>query len=115
MLCRSERKGNVEILRVSEKLDFNSTRELEAKLKTVLEDGAVGIVIDMRQVDYIASVAIGVFVEAQKNCQDKGGQIVLLKPRSKVRDILKLVHLGRVISIIERETEALEKAKTPTI
>jgi anti-anti-sigma factor len=103
--------GQVSVLRLLQDLDFNASRGFRSMLEEQMEDGVQGIVLDMTSIAYVASITIGILVEMHNRIRGGGGVgLVLLHPQEKVKDILRLVHLGRVIPIIEDEDEAKKRA-----
>lgn len=110
MLFRVERVDDLAVVHLLRDLDFNTSRELTQVLEQVRSQGASGAILEMSRISYVASITIGVLVQAQQSFQAGGGRgMVLLKPQPRVRDILKLVQLGKVIPIVETLAEAKAK------
>lgn len=112
MRFRAERNGQISILRLLQDLDFNASRGFRAMLEEQIDQGARGIVLDMTSIAYVASITIGILVEMHNRSKGSGGNgLVLLHPQEKVKDILRLVHLGRLIPILEDEQAATRAAE----
>lgn len=112
MRFRAERQGEVAILRLLEDLDFKSSQGFRSMLETQMNEGVHGIVLDMTAIAYVASITIGILVDIHNRMKTAGRHgLVLLHPQDKVKDILRLVHLGRVIPIVEDEKEAITAAE----
>ncbi len=108
MRCRAERQGEVTILRLLEDLDHKGSLGFRSVLETQMRDGCRGIVLDMTAIAYVASIAIGILVDVHNRMKKEGrAGIVLLHPQDRVREILRLVHLGRVMPIVDDEGAAL--------
>jgi len=112
MRFRAEREGDVSVLRLLQDLDFNASRGFRTMLEDEMSQGAKGIVLDMTSIAYVASITIGILVDVHNRIRSAGGSgLVLLNPQQRVKDILRLVHLGRVIPILDDEPKALESAR----
>lgn len=111
MRFRAERVGEVAVLRLLQDLDFNASRGFRSMLESEIDGGAKGVILDMTAIAYVASITIGILVEIHNRIKAEGGAgLVLLNPQQRVKDILRLVHLGRVIPILDDEAEAISAA-----
>ncbi|MGF1635096.1 MAG: STAS domain-containing protein [Phycisphaerae bacterium] len=64
------------------------------------------IMLDMDGVSYVDSSAIGWLISTQKAVKDAGGKLVVYAVQPAVRQVLDLLKVGRVVSIVDSETEA---------
>ncbi len=111
MRFRTEMVGEVALLRLLQDLDFNASRGFRTMLESQIEGGARGVILDMTAIAYVASITIGILVEMHNRMKEQGGNgLVLLHPQDRVKDILRLVHLGRVIPILDDERQAISTA-----
>lgn len=95
------------MVRLLEDLDFKSSQGFRSMLETQVGDGVHAVILDMTSITYVASITIGILVDIHNRLKDAGGKgLVLLKPQDKVKDILRLVRLGRVMPILDDEDEA---------
>ena len=65
-------------------------------------------ILDFDQVDFVASIGMGMLLTIAKSLNRFGTRMVLLRPRSTVRESLNLAGFHRVILMAEDETSALE-------
>ena len=72
-------------------------------------DGFKYLVLDMRRVDFMPSVGIGMRITLQKQAKDRGGSSLLLGLSDDLMKIFKLMNLQRVFKIVKDEDE-LRKA-----
>ena len=70
--------------------------------------GVKGIVLDLRNVDFFASNAIGALMSGYNLLMDKGAKLILWRPKSYLRDSLKLVRVDKLLSIVDELDEAME-------
>lgn len=64
--------------------------------------------VDLSEVNYIASVGIGMLISAAKHLERHGAKLVLLNPSQRVRETLEAAVIGHVIPIVTAEAAALE-------
>ena len=64
--------------------------------------------VDVSQVTFIASLGMGMLVNAAKGLQRQGAKMVLLGPSTLVRHALEAAGINQVIPIANEESAALE-------
>lgn len=94
---------------LAQPLDLSGHRlsDLGDTLRRLLDQGCRHIVLDLGQVTFLDSAGLGELIACRKRTLDKGGDILLLRPRGKVRDLLEMLHLTRVFRIFDEEGPAL--------
>lgn len=95
------------VLRITGRIDSNTSPEFDAKLKEYINSNRVNIVLEMDQTDYISSAGVRALISAQKSAKPKGGQVVLSNPSAKVRDVLKLAALESLFPIYDKTEDAV--------
>jgi anti-anti-sigma factor len=93
------------ILRVSGEMDWQSHRALEAGLRELVNAGS-RVVLDLRDVTYIESRAIGLLVTTHEDLADHGSAMAIVAA-GNVRHILDLVRLGEFFAIFEDPADAV--------
>ena len=81
--------------------------DLGETLRRLLEQGCRQIVLDLGQVTFLDSAGLGELIACRKRTVDKGGDILLLRPTGKVRELLDMLHLTKVFKLFDNETDAL--------
>lgn len=72
-------------------------------------DGGINkILIDLRNVDYMASNAIGALMTMYNTVMNAGGKLVLWRPKTYLHDSLKLVRVDKLLTITNSFDEALD-------
>lgn len=79
------------------------------------ETGVKGIVLDLRNVDFFASNAIGALMSGYNMLMDKGAKLVLWRPKSYLRDSLRLVRVDKLLSIVDHIDEAMDIMGLPHV
>jgi|KBSSwiStaDraftv2_1062776.scaffolds.fasta_scaffold07537_3 anti-sigma B factor antagonist len=94
---------------VARPLDLHGRRleDLGQLLAGLLERKSVRIVLDLERVRFMDSAGLGELVAWKKRALQLGGDVRLLHPRERVRDLFELTALTRVFRIFEDEAEAV--------
>lgn len=100
--------GAAVLVRLHVILDASNYMELSGAISECIESGVVKIVFDLTDVSYISSVGVVVLLEARQECLEKGGQIVVFGANLSVREVFKILDLGKVIPLVESREEALK-------
>jgi anti-anti-sigma factor len=95
------------VIRVTGRIDSNTSPEFDSKLKEYINANKVHIVLELDQTDYISSAGVRALISAQKAVKPKGGQVLLSNPSSKVRDVLKLAALESLFPVYSNTEEAV--------
>lgn len=64
------------------------------------------VLLDMANVSYIDSSAIGWLIGTQKSFRDKGGSFAVYHVQPAVKQVLDLLKVGRVVPLCENEQTA---------
>jgi anti-sigma B factor antagonist len=94
---------------VARPLDLHGRRleDLGQTLRGLLDRGSKRIVLDLEKVRFMDSAGLGELVAWKKRALQIGGDVRLLHPRDRVRDLFELTALTRVFRIFEDEAEAV--------
>jgi anti-anti-sigma factor len=82
---------------------------MDACLNDLREKGALKILLDCSNSNYIDSAVLGSLVRAHMQILNEGGKLALLKPSGRIRSILEFTKLVHVFEIYEDEPEALAR------
>lgn len=88
-------------LRPVGRFDFNSYRQFRDSYQPVLEDPKVkSIVIDLCDVQYIDSAALGVLLLLRDNATAAGKKVSLANPKGTVKEVLEIANFNKLFQII---------------
>jgi anti-sigma B factor antagonist len=94
---------------VARPLDLHGHRlqDLGQTLGGLLYRGSTRLVLDLDKVRFMDSAGLGELVAWKKRALQVGGDVRLLRPRDRVRDLFELMALTRVFQIFENEADAV--------
>jgi len=101
---REERAGAI-VLVLAGELDLYNAAELRAALEEAIGSGARRIVVDMAEVEFVDSTALGVLIEARAKVGENG--LLLAAPGTETRRTLEVSGLDRHLSVHDSVDEAL--------
>ena len=111
MISKFVTDDGVTILRLSGKLIASSLDPLKTSLDTILEEDGKGVVLNLKLINIIDSVAVGLLVSRFKTAQKKEMIFRFCELQPAIRRLLSLADLDKWLEIYDSEDEALEGAK----
>lgn len=82
-------------------IDIYSAPDFKKNLYEAIADGRRDVVLDCSGLSYIDSMGLGILVGALKRVKEQGRNIVIKKPVSNVRKLLRITGLDKVFVIEE--------------
>jgi anti-sigma B factor antagonist len=107
MEIREERRGNLIMVELVGRLDSLTTEDAKKQLLVTVA-AAPRLLLDCRQLEYISSVGLGLFMLLLKMKKDAGGSFGLFCLNPRIREIFVVSKLDRVMPIFETREDALE-------
>ena len=86
-------KGNIEHLKDS--------ISLKSLINSLIEEKELKIAIHLKELNYIDSAALNVFIYARANLEKLGGRFCLLEPNAYIMDVLAVVGLTDIFTILQ--------------
>jgi len=96
------------VLRIVGDIDIATIPALRSALDALVEAGYPNIILDLSQVDYADSSALGMLVWLDRRLQDAAGRVVLAGANRDVRRILALSRIVSVAKTLCEEPDAEE-------
>lgn len=110
---------NALLAHVTGEIDMSNAEDMGAKVIGATPNEAHGVVLDLSKVDYLDSAGIYVIYGMRSSLQARGQALILvIPPRSPVRDALRLAgveHPGEVAEVVEDALRALDHPEPPTV
>jgi anti-anti-sigma factor len=89
------------IVRIEGKVTFESCPLLQNRLDTIMDEGVNEVVIDFKKVPFIDSSGIGEILRLFKHMREVGGEVVLMNPNQKLKDLFEMYRFGQFMQICE--------------
>ena len=89
------RHGNVTRVRIEGRIvDGEFADELKEKLREIVRQGRVLTIVDVSEVKWFDSLAIGILAAHYISCTNRGGKVLLLGANEKIRRLMDLVRIS---------------------
>jgi anti-sigma B factor antagonist len=102
-----EDKGVLVLLPEGEMVTGEADQQLRATLEQLCEQGDTRVVVNFSQVPYIDSSVLGQLVYGYSLLRENGGDLKILTPSPRIRDLLEVTRLVSVFEIFEDQEEAV--------
>jgi anti-sigma B factor antagonist len=99
--------GKVGLVLLQGEIDFSVVGEMRAALDECLAHDSSCYMVDLSQVEFLASDGLGVLVEAHQRAIEGGKTLDLVHPHPHVLGLLKETQLTKVFAIYESVDEAI--------
>ncbi|MBI4978579.1 MAG: STAS domain-containing protein [Spirochaetes bacterium] len=108
MNLKTSDHGNVKIVHLEGKLDVNLSIEIESEFEKMIDAGVTRMVLDLKQVEYLSSSGLRIFISAMRKLKEKKGRLVLCNVTPMVKKIFKIVELEDIFEIHDNYDKAVE-------
>ena len=104
----NELDNGIDLIKLRGRLDIMGVGEIETKFAGYCAGENVRVVVDISEVDFLASIGIRLLVLTAKSVATRGGKMVLLNPIPEVHSVLEITGIPAIIPI----SSTLESAET---
>ena len=104
----SELDNGIILIKLSGRLDIIGTGEIETKFAGYCAGEKVRVIVDLSDVDFLASIGIRLLTLTAKSVASRGGKMVILNPVPEVQDVLEITGIPAIIPLYSH----LESAET---
>ncbi|MBD3224900.1 MAG: anti-sigma factor antagonist [Caldithrix sp.] len=101
--------ANISKLYLSGFLDAHTVPKFEEALQSCLNDEQYNIIVNLKDLDYISSAGLGVFMGFIEEIRESGGDIKLTNLSNKVHKVFDLLGFPALFEIYDNENEANQK------
>ena len=102
-------KGDVSVINLVGYLDAHTAPTLENNFTELIDDSKFKIVVNFKDLAYISSAGLGVFMAYIEKIRNNDGDIKLASMSEKVFNIFDLLGFPLLYEIFNTEEEALQK------
>jgi anti-sigma B factor antagonist len=89
-------------------IDLFTAPELKQVITEVIENGERRVAIDLSEVSFLDSTALGVLIGAVKRLRSRGGALAVVNTDSSIAKTFEITGLDQIFTIVASRTEALE-------
>jgi anti-sigma B factor antagonist len=107
MEIHETKTGEVLVVALQGHLDTVSSTPLEDRLRTLVEEGARQMVLDLSGVDYVNSSGLKAILVTAKQIETAGGKLVLCGLSPNVMMIFDMIGFSRILNILPGREEAV--------
>jgi len=104
----NELDNGIILIKLIGRLDIIGTGEIETKFAGYCTGENVRVIVDLSEVDFLASIGIRLLTLTAKSVASRGGKIVILNPIPEVQEVLEITGIPAIIPIYSH----LESAET---
>jgi len=97
----SELDNGIRLIKLNGELDIIGTGEIETKFAGYCAGEKIRVVIDLSEVDFLASIGIRLLILTAKSVASRGGKMVLLNPTSDVKNVLDVTGVPAIIPMYD--------------
>lgn len=101
--------GGVSILYIKGYLDAHTAQGLENAIQGLIDDKKYKIVVNFKDLMYISSAGLGVFMGFIEDIRESGGDIKLTNMNPKIYRVFDLLGFPTLFDIVDDEAIAVDK------
>lgn len=109
MKIEKRHQGDVTVVTIQGVIKLGeSARFFSEYFQELFQEETTSVLIDMTRIDYVDSTGLGELVGYLQRYENKGRRLGLLRPQSRILNLLKVTSLDRVFPIFDDEAEAIK-------
>lgn len=102
--------GEVQVFRITGRLDSGTSPAFEAQVLKVIRPGANRVVLDFSKVDYVSSAGLRVVLLAAKQTRATQGGFAIFGMAKAIHHVFEMSGFARIIKLFDTEQEAVASA-----
>lgn len=105
----AEKMNDVSVFKLQGRLDSNTAPEFEEKIFNTIKTGALKMVVDFGNLDYISSAGLRVILKATKELKRSEGKFVLCAMKDYVKEVFEISGFDSFLPIVSDMEAAITK------
>ena len=105
--------NGVRHVRLMGRLDMYGSTAIEEQFTRIIAADTSGVVVDLSDVEFIASIGIRMLLANARALEERGGKLVLCCPRPFVLEIFEIAGLHELIAIYDTFEAARAAVEPP--
>lgn len=97
----NELSNGIRLIKLIGTLDIMGVNEIDIKFTGYCSGENVRVLVDLSQVDFLASIGIRLLITNAKSLLSRGGRMVLLSPTSDIKSVLEMTGIPDIIPMYE--------------
>ncbi len=77
--------------------------------KTLVDQDKKNVILNLKDVDWIASTGIGIMIRGYKTIVEAGGRFILVNVGERTQQIFNVMRLYDIFEIVDTEEEAIKR------
>ncbi|MBI2843471.1 MAG: STAS domain-containing protein [Armatimonadetes bacterium] len=98
--------SGVPVITLDGEVDVYTAPQLKQQMVSLLESGTTHMVIDLTNVEYFDSTALGVLIGGLKRIRERDGNLSLICPSPRIRRVFEITGLDKIFDIYDNAEEA---------
>ena len=94
-----ERRDDVLVVTPHGRIGETEAHQFERELLSLIDRGSVKLVLDLSDVSFVTSTALGAFMVAHKRVKARQGYVRIVRPQPLVRQILEITKLVKLFGL----------------
>ncbi len=91
--------GGITMVKLRGRMDVRGAQEIDLKFTAVTAVTQGAFIVDMTEVDFLASIGIRTLLVSAKAAKARGGRLVLYKPTELVAGTLELAGINAILPV----------------
>jgi len=108
MNVETTQHGDVVLIAIEGTIDTLTADEISTHFEEQIAGGHTRLVVDLTDVDYLASTGLRLLLTIMNQVREKGGDLKLLEPNENVRRIMDLTGIFTLIDVHPDAESAIE-------
>ncbi|HEX2382053.1 MAG TPA: STAS domain-containing protein [Acidimicrobiales bacterium] len=101
-------EGEWTVLAVSGEIDIATAPSLREKLHSLLAEGRLRLIVDLDEVTFLDSTALGVLVGVLKRARTEGGELRIVCNQPRVRKVFEITRLDSAFDLCTTVEDAVK-------
>lgn len=95
-----DKKDDYLILNLAGDLDVYSEEEFRDFIEDELKDEDLDLVIDIKDLDYLDSTGLGMFMKIYKMYEENGQKVKIINPKENILKLFKITDLTDIFEMV---------------
>ncbi len=104
-------QNGITIVVVIGEVDASSSIDLDSAMNETIASGALKIIVDCENLDYISSAGLGVFMSYIEEIKANNAKMIITGLNEKVFNVFKILGLDQLLETADTRDQAIELLK----